>query len=184
MRLIYISLVSFIPLFMSADPADCTKINDNEKRLQCYDSFFLKDTAETPQVVISDGQEDPAVTQIEKELKIKEAKLLAKEKELQRKEKELISDQERRWFGFSRKPKEDSDTEELKIFSKIDTVATKLNYQLLIILENGQHWVSVEKFRRHKLKDGYEVEISEGFLSGFALRVPDTKIKIRVRRIK
>ena len=64
------------------------------------------------------------------------------------------------------------------------TVATKLNYQLLIILENGQHWVSVEKFRRHKLKDGYEVEISEGFLSGFALRVPDTKIKIRVRRIK
>ena len=55
---------------------------------------------------------------------------MAKEKELQRKEKELISDQERRWFGFSRKPKEDSDTEELKIFSKIDTVATKLNYQL------------------------------------------------------
>ena len=54
----------------------------------------------------------------------------------------------------------------------------------MIILENGQHWVSVEKFRRHKLKDGYEVEISEGFLSGFALRVPDTKIKIRVRRIK
>ena len=83
MRLIYISLVSFIPLFMSADPADCTKINDNEKRLQCYDLFF-EDTAETPQVDASDGQEDPAVTQIEKELKIKEAKLLAKEKELKK----------------------------------------------------------------------------------------------------
>ena len=72
--------------------------------------------------------------------------------------------------------------EELKINSKILSVSQKLNFQLVIILENGQIWQSVEKIRDIRLRDGFEVEITEGFLSGYTLRVPGKKIKIRGRR--
>ena len=51
-------------------------------------------------------------------------------------------------------------------------------------MENNQIWQTVEKIRDIRLKDGYEVEIREGFLSGYALRVPGKKIKLRVRRLK
>ena len=71
-----------------------------------------------------------------------------------------------------------------KINSKILSVSQKLNFQLVIILENGQIWQSVEKIRDIRLRDGFEVEITEGFLSGYTLRVPGKKIKIRVRRQK
>ena len=71
-----------------------------------------------------------------------------------------------------------------KINSKILSVSQKLNFQLVIILENGQIWQSVEKIRDIRLRDGLEVEITEGFLSGYTLRVPGKKIKIRVRRQK
>jgi len=54
----------------------------------------------------------------------------------------------------------------------------------LIVLENGQSWISVEKIRRVRLKKGQTVEISEGFISGYSLKVVDKKIALRVKRIK
>ena len=170
------------PLF--SDASECVPIENDIERLECYDNFYQDNINQTPSVT------ENLITTKEKALLIKEEELNKKEIELAEeqsklalKEKELDSAQERRWFGFTKRIKE-PDEEEITISSKIDTVATKLNYQLLIILENDQHWVSVEKFRRHKLKDGYDVEITKGFLSGFALRVPGKKIKIRVSRIK
>ena len=43
---------------------------------------------------------------------------------------------------------------------------------------------SVEKIRQIRLKPGQEIIISEGFISGYALKVVGKNISIRVRRIK
>jgi hypothetical protein len=185
MRYFFIISLLFSTLTVSSDPNKCSLIENDKERLSCYDNIFIK----TQNLSIDEeNQITPLILSIEdkeEQLIIKEKELLEKEVALQKKEKELESDQERRWFGFTKRIKDENEPqEEIKIISKIETVATKLNSQLLIILENEQHWISVEKYRRHKLKDGYDVEITKGFLSGFALRVPETKIKIRVRRIK
>lgn len=184
MRYFFIISLLFPTLSVSSDPNQCSLIENDKERLSCYDNIFIK----TQNLSVDEESEIPLILSIEdkeEQLIIKEKELLEKEVALQKKEKELESDQERKWFGFTKRIKDKNEQEEeIKIISKIDTVATKLNSQLLIILENEQHWISVEKYRRHKLKDGYDVEITKGFLSGFALRVPETKIKIRVRRIK
>ena len=185
MRYFFIISLLLPALAVSSDPNKCSSIQDDLDRLACYDSIFNKNQGlEVEEETVKDSL-ILSVQEKEEQLVIKEKELLQKEVELQKKEKELETDQERRWFGFTKRiTDKDAQEEEIKIVSKIDTVATKLNSQLLIILENEQHWISVEKYRRHKLKDGYDVEITKGFLSGFALRVPETKIKIRVRRIK
>jgi hypothetical protein len=185
MRYFFIISLLFSTFAVNSDPNKCSLIENDKERLSCYDNIFIK----TQNLSVDEENEiTPLIFSIEdkeEQLIIKEKELLEKEVALQKKEKELESDQERRWFGFTKRIKDENEPqEEIKIISKIETVATKLNSQLLIILENEQHWISVEKYRRHKLKDGYDVEITKGFLSGFALRVPETKIKIRVRRIK
>ena len=180
-------ILSAQPLF--SDASECVPIENDIERLECYDNFYqsnfnqdnLDQTPSATENLIT--TKEKALIIKEEELNKKEIELAQEQSKLAPKERELDSAQERRWFGFTKRVKE-PDEEEITISSKINTVATKLNYQLLIILENDQHWVSVEKFRRHKLKDGYDVEITRGFLSGFALRVPGKKIKIRVSRIK
>tara|TARA_B100001142_G_scaffold210228_1_gene208391 strand:+ start:1213 stop:1722 length:510 start_codon:yes stop_codon:yes gene_type:complete len=166
-----------------ASPETCALIKNDQQRLDCYDNIFNQSPAKRD---IKDEKvsSDLSANEMEERLFLREKNLLEKEVRLQKKEKELDLESERRWFGFTKRIQDTDNVEEIKISSQIETVATKINFQLLIILDNGQHWQSVEKFRRHKLKDGYDVEITKGFLSGFALRVPGTKIKIRVRRIK
>jgi len=143
---------------LSAKVEECVKIKDDTARLECFDSLFLdkKDIDEANEVII--------------------------EKE----EKQIIENEsyEQKNFGLSIKQRQKDSKEELKINSKILSVSQKLNFQLVIILENGQIWQSVEKIRDIRLRDGFEVEITEGFLSGYTLRVPGKKIKIRVRRQK
>ena len=95
-----------------------------------------------------------------------------------------VQEYEEKNFGLSTKLRQKEQVEELKIVSKIESVSQRLNLQLIIILENGQIWQSVEKIRDIRLRDGYEVEIKEGFMSGYTLRVPGKKIKLRVRRQK
>ena len=143
---------------LSAKVEECVKIKDDTARLECFDSLFLdkKDIDEANEVII--------------------------EKE----EKQIIENEsyEQKNFGLSIKQRQKDTEEELKINSKILSVSQKLNFQLVIILENGQIWQSVEKIRDIRLRDGFEIEITEGFLSGYTLRVPGKKIKIRVRRQK
>ena len=143
---------------LSAKVEECVKIKDDTARLDCFDSLFLdkKDIDEANEVII------------------------------EQEEKQIIENEsyEQKNFGLSIKQRQKDSKEELKINSKILSVSQKLNFQLVIILENGQIWQSVEKIRDIRLRDGFEVEITEGFLSGYTLRVPGKKIKIRVRRQK
>ena len=143
---------------LSAKVEECVKIKDDTTRLECFDRLFLnkKDIEKANEVIIE---------QEEKQIKESES-------------------YEQKNFGQSIKQRQKDSKEELKINSKILSVSQKLNLQLVIILENGQIWQSVEKIRVIRLRDGFEVEISEGFLSGYTLRVPGKKIKIRVRRQK
>ena len=143
---------------LSAKVEECVKIKDDTARLECFDSLFLdkKDIDEANEVIID------------------------------KVDKQIIENEsyEQKNFGLSIKQRQKDTEEELKINSKILSVSQKLNFQLVIILENGQIWQSVEKIRDIRLRDGFEVEITEGFLSGYTLRVPGKKIKIRVRRQK
>ena len=143
---------------LSAKVEECVKIKEDTARLDCFDSLFLdiKDIEEANEVIIE--QEEKQI--IEKE------------------------SYEQKNIGLSIKQRQKDSKEELKINSKILSVSQKLNFQLVIILENGQIWQSVEKIRDIRLRDGFEVQIIEGFLSGYTLRVPGKKIKIRVRRQK
>ena len=143
---------------LSAKVEECVKIKEDIARLDCFDSLFLdiKDIEEANEVII------------------------------EQEEKQIIENEsyEQKNFGLSIKQRQKDSKEELKINSKILSVSQKLNFQLVIILENGKIWQSVEKIRDIRLRDGFEVEITEGFLSGYTLRVPGKKIKIRVRRQK
>ena len=136
---------------------ECIVIEDDKKRLTCFDNYFNE-----------------------------EYLLVLNESDSLSETKEIISnstEQEIKSFGLTKEAKIKT-KEEFKVVSNILSVSQKLDLKLIIILENDQIWQTVEKIRDIRLKEGYKAEISEGFLSGYALRVPEKKIKLRVRRLK
>ena len=135
---------------------DCIKIEENEKRLACFDLVTEAANKIT---------EEPEAAKISK----------SQRKTIAQKVKDQVKD-----FGLTKKEKK----EVLEITSKITRLKLQNNYNLLVVLDNGQTWRSVEKIRRVRLKEGQTVKISEGFVSGYSLKVVDKKIAIRVKRIK
>ena len=128
----------------------------NEKRLACFDAVTI--------TAAYNKKEADTVKPVEQQRKTIPQKL-----------KDQVKN-----FGLTKKEKK----EVLEITSKIARLKLQNNYNLLIVLENGQSWISVEKIRRVRLKKGQTVEISEGFISGYSLKVVDKKIALRVKRIK
>ena len=135
---------------------DCIKIEENEKRLACFD-LVTKSANKISQ--------EPEAAKISK----------SQRKTIAQRVKDQVKD-----FGLTKKEKK----EVLEITSKITRLKLQNNYNLLVVLDNGQTWRSVEKIRRVRLKEGQTVRISEGFVSGYSLKVVDKKIAIRVKRIK
>jgi hypothetical protein len=135
---------------------DCIKIEENEKRLACFDlvTQAAVENIKKPEVAI------PIKTQ---------------RKTIAQKLKDQVKD-----FGLTKKQRK----EVLEITSMITRLKLQNNYNLLVVLENGQTWRSVEKIRRVRMKEGQTVKISEGLVSGYSLKVVDKKIAIRVKRIK
>ena len=157
-RCLFFLLICFgtIAYAESSTIEDCIKIENNEKRLACFDAVTI--------TVASNKKEADRVKPIEQQRKTIPQKL-----------KDQVKN-----FGLTKKEKK----EVLEITSKIARLKLQNNYNLLIVLENGQSWISVEKIRRVRLKKGQTVEISEGFISGYSLKVVDKKIALRVKRIK
>ena len=135
---------------------DCIKIEENEKRLACFD--LVTEAA-------NKSTEEPEAPKVSK----------SQRKTIAQRVKDQVKD-----FGLTKKEKK----EVLEITSKITRLKLQNNYNLLVVLDNGQTWRSVEKIRRVRLKEGQTVTISEGFVSGYSLKVVDKKIAIRVKRIK
>jgi hypothetical protein len=135
---------------------ECIKIENNKERLACFDLVTKS---------LEGNEKSPAIAKISKPEK----------KTISQKIKQQVKD-----FGLTKKEKK----EVLQITSKIARVKLQNNLKLLVVLENGQKWRSVENFRRTRLKEGQMVEISEGFISGYSLKVVDKKIALRVKRIK
>ena len=138
---------------------DCIKIEENEKRLACFD-LVTQAAVENIKNIKKPEVAIPIKTQ---------------RKTIAQKLKDQVKD-----FGLTKKQKK----EVLEITSTITRLKLQNNYNLLVVLENGQTWRSVEKIRRVRLKEGQTVKISEGFVSGYSLKVVDKKIAIRVKRIK
>ncbi len=157
MKFFIILLVFTYSKLVISDVKECIVIEDDKKRLTCFDNYFNE-----------------------------EYLLVLNESDSLSETKEIISnstEQEIKSFGLTKEAKIKT-KEEFKVVSNILSVSQKLDLKLIIILENDQIWQTVEKIRDIRLKDGYKAEISEGFLSGYALRVPEKKIKLRVRRLK
>ena len=159
--LIPILLLTSTVVFANEKKAsECLDIKDPTLRLSCYDSLFKKEPIVEPKPVVPQKKQDKIVVN---------------------KDKEIKKERERRFGLPERKDKAD---EKVEIRSKINKVTQLTSLRLDITLDNDQKWRSVEKIRQIRLKPGQEVKISEGFISGYVLKVIDKKISIRVRRIK
>ena len=152
-------------IFSSEEEAkECADIEDTTQRLSCYDSLFAPQQIEDPKLVITQKKQEVEIAKPDKEIK-----------------KEVKKERERR-FGLPKRLEKEEDKVEIK--DKIIEVKKLADLRLDVTLENGQKWRSVEKIRQVRLKANQKVIISEGFISGYVLKVVDKKISIRVRRIK
>ena len=143
------------------DVINCVNIEDPTVRLNCYDSIFKKDkTIEDPVLI------EPAIAETKTEIQAQEVELTKKE----------------RRFGLP--VRVDKSNDDFQIKDKISKVSQLASLRVDFTLENGQKWRSVEKIRRVRIKPGQEITVSEGFVSGYVLKVVDKKLSIRVKRIK
>ena len=100
--------------------------------------------------------------------------LLIKEKSDNQRLEKIIDD-----YGLE-KPKEIE-----SLTSEIISIKRRGNYKIYIDLKNGQSWRSVKDYYdRIPLKKGQQVIISEGFLSGYVMKVEGKKLSLRVKRLK
>ena len=87
--------------------------------------------------------------------------------------------QKKKDYGLE-KPKDD-----FSIISKIVNVNKRWNYKIYITLENDQIWRSVKDiYDRTPVSNGQTVTISEGFMSGYVMKVEGKKTSLRVRRVE
>ena len=90
-----------------------------------------------------------------------------------------IDEQKTKDYGLE-KPKED-----VSITAKIVKVNKRGNYKIYITLDNDQTWRSVKDiYHRTPVNKGQTVSISEGFMSGYVMKVQGKKTSLRVRRVK
>ena len=152
-------------IFSSEEEAkECADIEDTTQRLSCYDSLFASQKIEDPKILVTQKKQEVEIAKQDKEI-----------------EKEVKKERERR-FGLPKRLEKEE--EKVEIRDQIINVKKLADLRLEVTLENGQKWRSVEKIRQVRLKANQKVVISEGFISGYVLKVVDKKISIRVRRIK
>ena len=158
--LLLVLLVSSSFLFSKEkDVKSCLDIENPTVRLNCYDSIFKNDkTIEDPVLI------EPVIAETEIQVQ-----------EVERSKKE-------RRFGLP--VRVDKSNDDFQIKDKISKVSQLASLRVDFTLENGQKWRSVEKVRRVRIKPGQEITVSEGFVSGYVLKVVDKKISIRVKRMK
>ena len=90
-----------------------------------------------------------------------------------------IDEQKKKDYGL-KKPKDD-----FSVTAKILNVNKRGNYKIYITLDNDQVWRSVKDiYDRIPVSNGQTVTISEGFMSGYVMKVAGKKISLRVRRVK
>ena len=157
---ILLLLASSFVFSSEKETKECADIEDPTLRLSCYDSLFRTPPIEDSELVVPQKKKEATVSKNEKEIK---------------------EDKERR-FGLPKR--KETEEEKIEITDKIVKVTQLTGLRLDITLGNDQKWRSVEKIRQIRLKPGQEVVISEGFISGYVLKVVGKKISIRVKRIK
>ncbi len=153
-------LTSFSVFAVEKEASNCASITEPSLRLSCYDSLFRPGQVEDAKLDLSEDSQKPEVVKKEKEIK----------------------EERKRRFGLPKK--QETPEEKIEIRDKIIKVTQLNSLRLDITLANDQRWRTVEKIRQIRLKPGQEIIISEGFISGYALKVVGKKISIRVRRIK
>tara|TARA_Y100000768_G_C23950947_1_gene670193 strand:+ start:262 stop:765 length:504 start_codon:yes stop_codon:yes gene_type:complete len=153
-------LTSFSVFAVEKEASNCASITEPSLRLSCYDSLFRPGQVEDAKLDLSEDSQKPEVVKKEKEIK----------------------EERKRRFGLPKK--QETPEEKIEIRDKIIKVTQLNSLRLDITLANDQKWRTVEKIRQIRLKPGQEIIISEGFISGYALKVVGKKISIRVRRIK
>ena len=162
-----LTLLLLVSPFISSseeEAKECADIEDTTQRLSCYDSLFAPQQIVDSKIVVTQKKQEVEIAKSDKEIK-----------------KEVKKERERR-FGLPKRLEKEE--EKVEIRDQIINVKKLADLRLEVTLENGQKWRSVEKIRQVRLKANQKVVISEGFISGYVLKVVDKKISIRVRRIK
>tara|TARA_Y100001970_G_scaffold163117_1_gene199400 strand:- start:5368 stop:5853 length:486 start_codon:yes stop_codon:yes gene_type:complete len=152
-------LISFSIFANEKEASNCAEIADPALRLSCYDSLFRPEQTQDSKLVLLQESLEPKVVK-----------------------KEEVKEEQKRRFGLPKR--QETEEEKIEIRDKIIKVTQLNSLRLDITLNNDQKWRTVEKIRQVRLKPGQEVIISEGLISGYALKVVGKKISIRVRRIK
>ena len=153
-------LISPFIIANEKEAAECANIKEPTLRLSCYDSLYKNKSTEEPELIQPKKKMEVIVSN---------------------KDNEIKKERERR-FGLPKREKKIEEKTEIR--DKITKVTQLTSLRLDVTLDNDQKWRSVEKIRQIRLKPGQEVTISEGFISGYVLKVVGKKISIRVRRIK
>ena len=110
----------------------------------------------------------------------KENKLTQEASIIPKKQEAIKKDEQKKKDYGLEKPKDD-----FSITTKILNVNKRGNYKIYITLDNGQVWRSVKDiYDRAPVSKGQKVSISEGFMSGYVMKVDGKKTSLRVRRVK
>ncbi len=145
---------------------DCTKINDDNARLDCFDTNTKK-LIPSEKSVSNAYKDEP--TKIDKEGKIdafgqshlKSSPIQAVREEQKKQDQELTN-----------------------ITLKVVKYSYTAYNKFVLYMENGQIWKQKDKVKARLPKGEFEVEIRKNAFNGFNMFLPTKKAMIRVERLK
>ncbi len=169
-------------VFPAEDTTHCSLITNNDLRLLCYDSLFLKSQekvrVETPETV-QQPPNDSLQPQIEMEvMQPIKVTVVKEEADTIVQQQNTVENQD---IGKEQlKPKRSKRKTE-SITARVVKVSARPRGELIVELENGQVWVQ-SSVRWFKVKPGDRVSITKYRLGGYSLRT-EGGASTRVRRV-
>lgn len=148
--------------------AECTKIEQNDKRLSCFDNVTrVKST--TTAVAVSTKNEIAKGSTPPKEIKSNPSTVTSDDNSTE----EI--------FGVEHKRKIEGPSELIYVIKK---VKTNPYGQRKFTFENGQIWSQTDSVTKGSFKPGSEVIIKRGVFNSFNLKKVGSNRTIKVKRIK
>ena len=156
---------------LSEELQRCAQLENAEVRLACYDALARMSAAHAPE---ADATSSTAGSPGD------EASATAPASPKQESERESDESLALRIFGLLPGTSEG----ENKIESRVVGEVNKLQRGTRFELENGQVWQQTEQTKRNYRATNPKVEIKEGFMNSYRMRLEGLNARIRVRRVK
>ena len=158
---------------LSEELQRCAQLENAEVRLACYDALARISASRAPQADAASSPEGSSGNG---------ASATAPVSPKQEQEPEPESDQSLAQRVFGLLP--GTSAGENKIESRVVGEVKKLQRGTRFELENGQVWQQTEQTARNYRATNPKVEIKEGFMNSYRMRLEGLNARIRVRRVK